>query len=187
MNIVVFCGSSMGENTAYVRQAHDLGTWIASQGHTLVYGGSSTGLMGEVAASVLKAGGRVVGVEMSVFVSRGVANQGLTEMVVVDSMAERKREMMRRGDAFVSLPGGIGTLDEVSEVACGKRIGDPDCVGKPCVMLAPNGFWDGFRLQMQRVVKDGFLSANNPGAAPGSSENLIQFVSSVEELAQILG
>lgn len=187
MNIVVFCGSCMGRGPAFAREARRLGAWIAGQGHALVYGGSSTGLMGEVASAVLEAGGRVVGVEASVFVNRGVANRDVTEMVVVGTLAERKREMMRRGDAFVALPGGVGTLDEVTEVACGKRVGDPDCVGKPCVMLSVDGFWDGLRLQMRRVAQDGFLSAGNPGAAPGSSEGLVAFAADVDELAEILG
>ncbi len=187
MNVVVFCGSAMGTDPAYESVARELGAWIGSAGHTLVYGGSNTGLMAVVARATMGVGGAVVGVETSTFVARGVASQRLSRLEVVDTMAQRKHRMMELGDAFVALPGGVGTLDEVTDVACGARVGDPAAMGKPCVMLSVDGYWDPLRQMMRRVVESGFLPDDNPGAAPGSSGELVRFADSVAQVAEMLG
>ena len=110
MNIVVYCGSGSGDDPRFTEAACELGTWIAEAGHSLVYGGSSIGLMGEVSRAALDAGGAVIGVEPRFFIEMGVEQHNLTELIVVETMSERKAKMIELGDAFVALPGGMGTL-----------------------------------------------------------------------------
>lgn len=186
MNIVVFCGSSMGRDSAYYQAARAMGTWIAGRGDKLVYGGSCTGLMDVVSGTVLAAGGEVIGVETGFFVDRGVANSRLTRLVVVDSMAERKQRMIELGDAFVALPGGIGTLDEVTEVACDARIGLPEAAGKPLVLFDVNGYWQPMRDMMAMAGREGFLPERGADGAAGYGEDLIQFARDFDELERIL-
>lgn len=154
MNITVYCGSSMPENRAFQQVARELGEWIAREGHELVYGGSRVGLMGIVSGTVLEAGGRVHGVETSFFVDAGVARDNLTELFVVDTMAERKAKMIELGDAFVALPGGVGTLEEMSEIMSRIRLGmDPSA----CYFLNIDGFYDNLRAFLDDMVREGFL------------------------------
>ena len=154
MNITVYCGSSMPENRAFQQVARELGEWIAREGHELVYGGSRVGLMGIVSGTVLEAGGRVHGVETSFFVDAGVARDNLTELFVVDTMAERKAKMIELGDAFVALPGGVGTLEEMSEIVSRIRLGmDPSA----CYFLNIDGFYDNLRAFLDDMVREGFL------------------------------
>lgn len=154
MNITVYCGSSMPENRAFQQVARELGEWIAREGHELVYGGSRVGLMGIVSGTVLEAGGRVHGVETSFFVDAGVARDNLTELFVVDTMAERKAKMIELGDAFVALPGGVGTLEEMSEIMSRIRLGmDPSA----CFFLNIDGFYDNLRAFLDDMVREGFL------------------------------
>lgn len=154
MNITVYCGSSMPENHAFQQAARELGEWIAHERHELVYGGSHVGLMGIVSGTVLEAGGRVHGVETSFFVDAGVARDNLTELFVVDTMAERKAKMIELGDAFVALPGGVGTLEEMSEIMSRIRLGmDPST----CYFLNIDGFYDNLRAFLDHMVREGFL------------------------------
>ena len=154
MNITVYCGSSMPKNRAFQQAARELGEWIARERHELVYGGSRVGLMGIVSGTVLEAGGRVHGVETSFFVDAGVARDNLTELFVVDTMAERKAKMIELGDAFVALPGGVGTLEEMSEIMSRIRLGmDPSA----CYFLNIDGFYDNLRAFLDDMVREGFL------------------------------
>ncbi len=175
MNITVYCGSSMPENRAFQQVARELGEWIAREGHELVYGGSRVGLMGIVSGTVLEAGGRVHGVETSFFVDAGVARDNLTELFVVDTMAERKAKMIELGDAFVALPGGVGTLEEMSEIMSRIRLGmDPSA----CYFLNIDGFYDNLRAFLDDMVREGFLDDVDLGR--------ICFPETLDELVRLL-
>ena len=175
MNITVYCGSSMPENRAFQQVARELGKWIAREGHELVYGGSRVGLMGIVSGTVLEAGGRVHGVETSFFVDAGVARDNLTELFVVDTMAERKAKMIELGDAFVALPGGVGTLEEMSEIMSRIRLGmDPSA----CYFLNIDGFYDNLRAFLDNMVREGFLDDVDLGR--------ICFPETLDELVRLL-
>ena len=116
MNITVYLGASVGNDPAFLPAVRQLGTWIGSNGHALVYGGSKSGLMGALADSVLDAGGRVTGVEPSFFIEAEFQHDGIDDLIVTSDMAERKAKMIELGDAFVAFPGGTGTLEEIAEV-----------------------------------------------------------------------
>lgn len=132
------------------------GNAIASAGHTLVYGAGNIGLMGQVADAALAAGGRVVGVIPELLVRQEVCHRGLSELLVVDDMHERKRIMCERSDAFLVLPGGIGTLDELSEVMCWNQLG---IHAKPVGFLDAAGYWSPFLAFMAGMARSGFISA----------------------------
>lgn len=138
-SICVYCGSSPGKDAAFVRAARELGTLLAKRGHTLVYGGGNTGLMGAAADAALAAGGRVVGVIPDHLVRWEVGHNGLTEQHVVASMHERKAKMMSLADGFLALPGGVGTLEEIIEVFVWMQLG---LHAKPCALLNVNRYYD---------------------------------------------
>ena len=124
MNICVFCGSSTGHNSVYADSARELGHLLASQNHTLVYGGGNIGLMGIVADAVLEKKGRVIGVIPDFLMQKEVGHRGLTELEIVPSMHERKKRMADLSDAFIAMPGGWGTLDETAEILTWKTSRD---------------------------------------------------------------
>jgi uncharacterized protein (TIGR00730 family) len=136
--ITVFCGSNSGVRPDYVAAAVLLGRVLAERGDTLVYGGSSVGLMGALADAALAAGGKVIGIIPEALKTREVDHRGLTELHVVDSMHTRKRMMADRADAFVALPGGAGTLEELFEVWTWAQLGDHR---KPCALLDVAGYY----------------------------------------------
>ncbi len=176
MNIAVYCGSSPQATPCYIEAATALGRWIGSNGHRLVYGGSAIGLMGAVSRATLDAGGEVVGVEPGFFIEAGVAQHGLTELIVVDTMAERKAKMIELADVFVALPGGVGTLEEISEVMSLMRLGmEPG----PCYLLNLNGFYEGLRTLIGAMVDAAFLDEPD--------RDRVWFPGTVEELAGCLG
>ncbi len=154
MNVCVFCGSSDGASPEYRAVAADLGTLIAGRGWGLVYGAASIGLMGAVADAVLAAGGPVVGVLPSVLQDKEVAHAGLTELVYVNSMHERKALMADRADAFVALPGGFGTLDELMEIVTWAQLGIHT---KPIVLVNTRGYYDGLLAFLDHAVEHGFI------------------------------
>ena len=128
MNITVYLGANEGNDPALREAVQELGTWIGSSGNALVYGGSRSGLMGAIADSVLRSGGEVTGVEPRCFIESEFQHDGLTELIVTEDMAERKRKMIELGDAFIAFPGGTGTLEEVSEVVskiCLNQLSQP--------------------------------------------------------------
>lgn len=153
-SICVYCGSQPGASPAYARAAAALGESIARDGLTLVYGGASVGLMGIVADAALAAGGRVVGVMPRILMRRELAHTGLTELVTTASMQERKAKMAELSDAFVALPGGIGTLDELFEMWTWAQLG---LHGKPCALINTEGYYDDLVAFLDRAVRDGFL------------------------------
>ncbi|MBI2612832.1 TIGR00730 family Rossman fold protein [Candidatus Kaiserbacteria bacterium] len=152
MNICVFC-SGQEVDGKYTKDATELGRLIGSKGHTLVWGGSNGGLMRAVADAVQNAGGKIVGV--SVEFLREKARENADEMVVTKDLAERKELLLSRSDAIVVLPGGTGTLDEIGEVLERKK---HRMYEKPVVVLNAANFYDGLRMQLQKMSEEGFLN-----------------------------
>jgi uncharacterized protein (TIGR00730 family) len=150
----VYCGSSVGTNPAYAESARALGRAMASRRLDLVYGGGHIGLMGIVAGEVLAGGREVTGVITEHLVDREVAHHGLTELVVAADMPARKDAMFRRGDAFVALPGGVGTMEELFEVLCWRGLG---LHPKPVGLLNVDGYYDHLVAFLDRAMSDGFL------------------------------
>ena len=176
MNIVVYLGARTGKNPLFREKARELGAWIAGQGHRLVYGGSAIGLMGELADAVLSAGGEVTGVEPRFFVDAVLQHQGVQELIVVETMQERKQKMISLGDAFIAFPGGTGTLEELSEIISMTCLGLTD---KPCIIYNINGYYDIFSDHLDRMVQEEFLTPEN--------RRKILFVRSIEDPEALLG
>ena len=152
--ICVYCGSNAGARPAYADAARALGTRIAKEGAALVYGGGNVGLMGIAADAALRAGGEVIGVIPQQLVDWEVAHRGVTRLDVVDSMHLRKARMFDLSDAFVALPGGFGTLDEMFEMLTWRQLG----LGhKPCAFLDVNGFWQPLMAMLDTMVRERFL------------------------------
>lgn len=152
--ICVFCGSALGSGDVYRLAAVDLGIALVEKGCELVYGGSDIGLMRVVADTVMEHGGRVTGVMPRLLAGREILHQGITEMVLVDSMEERKKVMGQLSDGFIALPGGIGTLDELFEVLTWNQLG---IVRKPMALLNIDGFYNGLTSFLDHVTLQGFI------------------------------
>ena len=152
--ITAFCGSNPGARPEYAQAADALARAIVRRGLTLVYGGGSVGLMGRLADGVLRAGGAVIGVIPSALRDKEIAHAGLTEMRVVGSMHERKEVMTELGDAFIALPGGFGTLDELAEALTWAQLG---LHSKPCGVLEVAGFFAPLLEYLDRATDEGFL------------------------------
>ena len=157
-SVCVFCGSSSGVGDRYVAAASALGKLLAHQGIRLVYGGGHVGLMGAVADACMANGGHVTGVIPVGLFTREIGHRGVTELREVGSMHERKQLMYDLSDAFVALPGGLGTLEELAEVATWSQLG---LHRKPIALLDIDGFWDPLVEQLDRMVRLGFLKAAN--------------------------
>jgi hypothetical protein len=155
-NICVYCGSGPGRNPAYLKTATTLGLAMASRGIGLVYGGGSLGLMGEVARSVLAGGGRVTGIIPQFLSAREQMLRDAQELIVVDDMHQRKRLMFERSDAFVALPGGIGTLEELVEQLTWAQLGQHQ---KPIVLADIDGFWQPFLHLLGHMRDEAFIRA----------------------------
>ena len=153
-SICVYLGSRPGENPAFTQSAIQVGTWIGEHGGQLVYGGGKSGLMGTVAEATRKAGGRVVGVIPKALVDKELANQHCDELHIVDNMHERKAMMAERSDAFVALPGGIGTFEELFEIWTWRQLGYHD---KPIGLLNVDGYYDGMLGFLDTSVQSGFM------------------------------
>jgi uncharacterized protein (TIGR00730 family) len=158
MNICVFCGSASGTNPVYAEAARDLGSHLANEGHTLVYGGGKVGLMGIVADAVLAANGEAIGVIPDFLMRREVAHLGLTRLEVVDTMHLRKQRMAELSNAFVALPGGWGTLDELAEILTWRQLG---LITQHVGILNVNDFFSPLLSQMRTMVEEGFLKLGN--------------------------
>ncbi|PPE65865.1 TIGR00730 family Rossman fold protein [Caldimonas caldifontis] len=166
-SLCVYCGSRDGKHPAYVRAADAVGRCLARQGGRLVYGGGRVGLMGVVADAVLAEGGEVVGVIPQTLMDREVGHPGLTELHVVQTMHERKRLMAERADAFLALPGGIGTFEELFEVWTWRQLGYHD---KPVGLLNVQGYYDGLLGFLGHTVAQGFLSPAQHGVLQVSTD-----------------
>jgi uncharacterized protein (TIGR00730 family) len=160
VRIAVFLGSSPGTE-AHRDCATALAEGLAARGIGIVYGGARVGLMGLLADTALAAGGEVVGVIPRDLFAREVPHRGITRLVEVDSMHERKARMAELADAFVALPGGVGTLEELFEVFTWRLLGLHD---KPVALLDPDGFFDPLVDQLDRIVAQGYLSADKRAA-----------------------
>ncbi len=154
-SVAVFCGSRAGGNPVWLAAARALGSGLAEAGIRLVYGGGRVGLMGAVADAVLAGGGQVLGVIPEFLTLMEVAHGGLTELVVTDSMHTRKRMMFDRAEAFVTLPGGLGTLDETVEIVTWRQLGLHD---KPVLICNVAGWADSLLSAFEQSIKDGFAS-----------------------------
>lgn len=155
MNITVYLGSTEGKDPAFKQAVAELGNWIGTSGNSLVYGGSKTGLMGVLAKSVLDAGGAVTGVETQFFVDANVQYEGLTELIVLPDMAERKTKMIELGDAFIAFPGGTGTLEEITEIMSKLSL---DQLDAPCILYNLNGYYNGLKELLENMIRMGLSS-----------------------------
>jgi uncharacterized protein (TIGR00730 family) len=153
-SICVYCGSNSGARPVYAERARALGARIAAEGMALVYGGGNVGLMGIVADAVLEGGGEVIGVIPEHLVQLEVAHRGLTRLDVVAGMHERKQRMFELADAFVALPGGFGTLDEMFEMLTWRQLG---LGAKPCAFLDVEGFYAPLMAMIDHMVAERFL------------------------------
>jgi uncharacterized protein (TIGR00730 family) len=169
--LTVYCGSSTGTDERHRATAAALGEALGVNGIELVYGGGHVGLMGVIADAALSSGATVTGVITQSLLYAEVGHRSVTELITVDTMHERKMCMSERGDAFVMLPGGYGTLDEFFEAVTWTQLGIHT---KPCAVLDPTGYYDGLMDFVDRAVTEGFVSVNN--------RSLITSYRSVDEL-----
>ena len=175
MNITVYLGAREGNDPCLKQKVKAFGNWIGKSGNTLVYGGSASGLMGEIAHSVLEAGGRAIGVEPQFFVDAAVQCDGLTELIVTKDMSERKAKMIELGEAFVAFPGGTGTLEEITEVMSKVSL---EHLSAPCILFNPDGYYAGLQMQLKHMIAAGL-----------STEKLqkgILFLDTLEEITDVL-
>ena len=152
--LCVFCGSSFGSNKLYSETANELGNLIAEENIELVYGGAQVGLMGEIASTVLKAGGKVTGVIPKQLIEKEVAHKGLTKLHIVESMHERKKLMADLADSFIAMPGGFGTLEEIFEVVAWGQL---DFHSKPLGLLNVYGYYDHLIEFLNHTVRENFI------------------------------
>ena len=155
--VCVYCGSNAGSRPVYAQRAAELGARIAGEGLALVYGGGNVGLMGVAADAALAAGGEVIGVIPEQLVGWEVAHQGLARLEIVANMHERKARMFDLSDAFIAMPGGFGTLDEMFEMLTWRQLGLGD---KPCAFLDVDGFYAPLIAMLDRMVEERFLHAD---------------------------
>jgi uncharacterized protein (TIGR00730 family) len=156
--VAVYCGSADGNDPAYLAEARTLGTAIATAGFGMVYGGASVGLMGAVADAALAGGADVVGVLPDVLAGKEIAHPGLTRLELVSTMHERKARMAALADAFLILPGGYGTLEELLEVVTWAQL---RLHTKPCILINTAGYWNGLLAFLDTAVAAGFLKRKN--------------------------
>ncbi len=166
-SICVYCGSKPGSNPLFTQAAVTVGQWIAAHGGQLVYGGGSGGLMGIVADATLAAGGRVIGIIPKALVEKEWAHHGCTKLHIVENMHDRKRMMAEHADAFLALPGGIGTLEELFEVWTWRQLGYHD---KPIGLLNTAGYYNGLMAFLHTAVASQFLSDWQMGLIRSSDE-----------------
>ncbi len=183
MNVAVFCGASLPRSEQITEAARQLGRAIARGGHTLLYGGSNLGLMGATSGAALQEGGRVVGVIPTFFSDDIIHSQPVSELVRVRTLAERKEYLIAHSDAFIALPGGIGTLDEVLEVMVANQLGlvrdrsgANQSQGKPMILLNLGGYYNPFLAQLDAMRAEGLLR---------STAGLVS-VNSVEDIFKLL-
>lgn len=157
MNVCVFCGSASGFDAEYSSAARELGQMLAQNGHTLVYGGGSVGLMGIIAQAVLASKGKVIGIIPAFLLDREVGHDRLSRLEVVETMHERKLRMAQLSNAILILPGGIGTLDETAEMLTWRQLG---LIHHPFGLLNTRGYFDTFLQMLKEMQSRGFLAPN---------------------------
>ena len=156
MNITVYCGAAEGTDPEFIVRAKELGTWMAAEGHTLIYGAGNSGMMGAVSDAFIEGGGRAIGVTPQFFVLAEETRDDLAEVVISDDMSARRSWMIEHGDAFIALPGGMGTLDEITEVMTYKRLGLLGRVNKPVMIYNVNGYYDRLFRFLDDMLGQGF-------------------------------
>ena len=176
MNITVYLGANAGNDPALAEAVRELGSWIGANGHRLVYGGSRSGLMGQLAQSALDAGGTVTGVEPQFFVQQELQHDGLTELIVTKDMTERKTRMIELGDAFIAFPGGTGTLEEITEVMSKVSLRH---LSAPCILYDLNGYYEPLRALLRGMIDAGLSSEER--------QRGIYFAADLDEIRAILG
>ena len=172
MNITVYLGANEGNDPFLKETVRELGAWIGTNGNTLVYGGSKSGLMGELAESVLQAGGKVIGVEPQFFIDAGFVYDEITELITTKDMSERKAKMIELGEAFIAFPGGTGTLEEITEVMSKVSLKHLDA---PCILYNLNGYYDSL---LEHMIEMDLSSAEK--------QEGIYFAEDLEEIQRIL-
>jgi uncharacterized protein (TIGR00730 family) len=158
--VCVYAGANLGERTSYAKEARELGRIFATEGIELLYGGSRLGLMAEIANQVLEFGGTVTGVMPRGLFRGEVVHQGLSQLIEVDSMHERKKQLSDLADGYIALPGGVGTFDELFEIICWGQIGLHE---KPIGLLNIDGYYTPVINLLEHAVKEGFMNASNLG------------------------
>jgi uncharacterized protein (TIGR00730 family) len=176
-NISVFCGAHLGNNPIYASEAKKVAEVIVEKGMNVVFGGGDVGLMGVVSHTALDNGGEVLGISLQSLYELELTNPRIQEVVVAQTLLERKDIFMQRSDAFIILPGGVGSLDELAEVMCSNQLG---IINKPIGILNTNGYYDHLLAWMKKAVEEGFVSdANfNELIVSDSCEDLIERVAS---------
>ena len=175
MKITVYLGANEGKVPGLKTAVRELGEWIGSSGHSLIYGGSKCGLMGELAESVLYSGGKVIGVEPQFFIDMGYEYCDITQLIVTTDMSERKAKMIELGDAFIAFPGGTGTLEEISEVMSKVSLGH---LKAPCLIYNLDGYYDSLEALLQKMVQEGLSSEEKLAG--------IRFVKNLDEIKSML-
>lgn len=175
MNITVYLGANEGNDPFLKETVRELGAWIGTNGNTLVYGGSKSGLMGELAESVLQAGGKVIGVEPPFFIDAGFVYDEITELITTKDMSERKAKMIELGEAFIAFPGGTGTLEEITEVMSKVSLKHLDA---PCILYNLNGYYDSLKQLLEHMIEMDLSSAEK--------QEGIYFAEDLEEIQRIL-
>ena len=175
MNITVYLGACESNDPSLKKAVRELGEWIGQSGNTLIYGGSKSGLMGEIAESALISGGKVTGVEPQFFIDKEFQYDGLTKLIITKDMSERKTKMIELGDAFIAFPGGTGTLEEIAEVMSRVSLKQLDA---PCILYNLNGYYDSLKMLLEHMKAKGLSSDKR-------QEN-IYFVRNLEEIIHII-
>ena len=175
MNITVYLGANEGNDPFLKETVRELGAWIGTNGNTLVYGGSKSGLMGELAESVLQAGGKVIGVEPQFFIDAGFVYDEITELITTKDMSERKAKMIELGEVFIAFPGGTGTLEEITEVMSKVSLKHLDA---PCILYNLNGYYDSLKQLLEHMIEMDLSSAEK--------QEGIYFAENLEEIQRIL-
>lgn len=187
MNIAVFCGSHLGRNPHFESAAQDFGRLIAQRGNALVYGGSNKGYMGTVSSAALAGGGKVIGIIPTFFSPEIIHSQKVSELVLVETLAQRKELMAERSDAFVAMAGGIGTVDEMSEILAYNQLGRMNKV-KPMGILNTDGFYNPLVEQFRIMKEEGLftgVSYDSLVVADTPEEMMEKLEESTEKLGQI--
>ena len=175
MYITVYLGANEGNDPFLKETVRELGAWIGTNGNTLVYGGSKSGLMGELAESVLQAGGKVIGVEPQFFIDAGFVYDEITELITTKDMSERKAKMIELGDVFIAFPGGTGTLEEITEVMSKVSLKHLDA---PCILYNLNGYYDSLKQLLEHMIEMDLSSEEK--------QEGIYFAEDLEEIQRIL-
>ena len=175
MKITVYLGANEGKDPSLKTAVRELGTWIGESGSRLIYGGSKSGLMGELAESVLQAGGEVIGVEPQFFIDMEYQYDEITELIVTKDMTERKMKMIELGDVFIAFPGGTGTLEEIAEVMSKVSLKH---LTAPCILYNLNDYYDGLQTLLRHMTEMGLSS-------PERQEG-IYFAKDLSEIREII-